>query len=119
MFVRIHDIICIDTIEIIVHENDFFSIKLGEYVLINQKEGLNCIGYKDLKALESPIYDTYWWSVKTPVTKSAEMLERYGEKYWDKYNSVDKIIDLIQYYIDHSEEQAADLSERLTLFSVC
>ncbi|MDD7390203.1 MAG: hypothetical protein PUG60_11265 [Lachnospiraceae bacterium] len=118
MFVRIHDIICIDTIEIIVHENDFFSIKLGEYVLINQKEGLNCIGYKDLKALESPIYDTYWWSVKTPVTKSAEMLERYGEKYWDKYNSVDKIIDLIQYYIDHSEEQAADLSERLTLFNL-
>lgn len=119
LFVRIHDIICIDTIEIIVYGDDFFSVKLAEYVLINQREEvLNCIEYKDLKALESPMYDTYWWSAKTPVTKIVEMLERYGEKYWDKYNSVDKIMDLIQYYIDHAVRQAVVLSDCLTLFNL-
>lgn len=117
IYFRIHDNICIDILEVIEIEN-YFTVDLSVYVFLKRKYGVYCIASKNLRALETPLYCRYWWSEQTSANTIIEFLKQYGEIFWKQYDSVDKLIAVIQYIIEHSETRMAGLMERLALYNL-
>ncbi|KIR03233.1 hypothetical protein P261_02048 [Lachnospiraceae bacterium TWA4] len=88
IYFRIHDNIAFDIIEE-RYKGKSWTIDLSIYIYTEERSCPYCIDQRNLKSLENPKIEEYWWSLEDTELYSkyqAEILE-----FWDRYSSIDKI----------------------------
>lgn len=101
IYYRIHDAICVDILEII-NKKEYFTVSLSVYCLKDRKFNLYPVVINNLGNLKNPLFKNYWWKIGEGQEEILSLLEKFGEKFWKEYSSLDKVMNTIKFCMSHS-----------------
>ena len=107
IYYRIHNAICVDVLEII-YKKDYFTVDLSVNCLVDKELGFICIASKRLMSLKNPLFKEYWWKMEEDLEEVKDILEENGEKFWEKYSTLEQIIRYMNFCRSHSPWQEFD-----------